>query len=520
VRTYETDRTTRVLARPPRTVTVRLYGESYGVLARKAGEVKGLMSGVAGVHNPEVELPTMQPTLEVEVKLGAALRHGLKPGDVRRAAGTLLQGLTVGDFFEKQKVFEVVVSTAPAKHPSLDQVRALPIDTPGGGQVPLGSVARLRIRPNPTDIRHDAVSRFVDVRAAVRGREVAAVRQDVQRSLRKVSFPLEYHAEIVGGSGGQTTHARFASFVIAAAIGILLLLQAAFRSWRLAFLLLSMLPLAVGGGVLVALAAGSQHSLGAYAGLLAVFCIAARHGIMMIAGIERVAEEEGSERTPAVVQRAARERLVPTVTSAAATLAALVPFVVLGDVPGNEITHEMAAVIGGGLISSTLLILFVLPAAYAHVEAQRLRSPASRSVALPVTSIVLFGLLLFLSGCSDSKSSASAGPPAKVERSGGKTRLVLTSKAAQRLGVRTSVVRRASAHRVRIPYGAVLYEPNGKAIVYTSPAPLQYLRQPIVVDHISGGSALLTSGPRAGARVVTVGGAELLGTEQGVAGEG
>jgi hypothetical protein len=81
-------------------------------------------------------------------------------------------------------------------------------------------------------------------------------------------------------------------------------------------------------------------------------------------------------------------------------------------------------------------------------------------------------------------------------------------------------VRRASAHRVRIPYGAVLYEPNGKAIVYTSPAPLQYLRQPIVVDHISGGSALLTSGPRAGARVVTVGGAELLGTEQGVAGEG
>jgi hypothetical protein len=348
------------------------------------------------------------------------------------------------------------------------------------------------------------------------------VRQDVQRSLRKVSFPLEYHAEIVGGSGDHTSHSRFASFVIAAAIGILLLLQAAFRSWRLAFLLLSMLPLAVGGGVLVALAAGSQHSLAAYAGLLAVFCIAARHGIVLLARIQHLAEREGAERGAAVAQRAARERLVPTVTSAVATMAALVPFVVLGDVPGNEITHEMAAVIAGGLVSSTLLILFVLPAAYAHVEAGRARvSTTSRTAALPMTSIVFVGLLLFLTGCSDSKSSASKAPPAaKVERSGGTTRVVLSPKAAQRLGIRTALVRRAGARRRVIPYGAVLYEPNGKAITYTSPAPLQYVRRPIVVDRIAGGSALLARGPAAGTRVVTVGGDELLGTEQGLAGEG
>jgi Cu/Ag efflux pump CusA len=517
VRTYETDRSSRVLTRPPRTVAVRVYGQSYGVLARKAAEVKRAMGRVAGVRDPKVQLVTLQPTMEVEVKLGAALRQGLKPGDVRRAAGTLLQGLTVGDFFEKQKVFEVVVSATPARRPSLDQVRALPIDTPGGHQVPLGSVARVRIHPNPTDIRHDAVSRYVDVRAGVQGRNVVAVRQDVQRRLDNMSFPLEYHAEVIGGSDASTTHSRFVSFVIAAAVGILLLFQAAFRSWRLAFLLLSILPLAAAGGVLVALVAGSQHSLGAYAGLLAIFCIAARHGIMLIARIERLAAE-GVEGGAGLAQRAARERLLPTLTSVGATIAALVPFVLLGDVAGNEITHEMAAVIAGGLLTSTVLILLVLPAAYAHVGAGRSRAVRSRDAALPLTSIVAVGMLLFLSGCSDSKIDANARPPAKVVHSGGETRVVLTANAAQRLGIRTSLARKRG-HRLAIPYGAVLYEPDGRAITYTSPAPLQYAARRIVVDRISGGSALLVSGPPAGTRVVTVGGDELLGAEQGIEGE-
>jgi Cu/Ag efflux pump CusA len=518
VRTYESDRSSRVLARPPRTIAVRLYGQSFTTLGQKAGEVERLMSHVAGVRDPVAELPTTQPTMEVEVKLGAALRHGLKPGDVRRAAGTLLNGLTVGDFFEQQKVFEVVVQGDPQSRPTVASVRNISIDTPGGGQVPLGSVASVRIHADPTDIRHDSVSRFVDVRATVQGRSPDAVRSDVQRQLKKVSFPLEYHAEVTGGPASHTTHTRFVSFVVAAALGILLLLQAAFRSWRLAFLLLTMLPLAVAGGVIVALAAGSQHSLGAYAGLLAIFCIAARQGLMLISRIERIAEEEGLERGPVVAQRGARERLLPTVTSAATTMAALLPFVILGDRPGNEITDEMAAVILGGMVTSTLLILFVLPAAYSHLVSGRSRVRSEQHAALPLVSVALVAVLL-LSGCADSETPKE-GPAAKVERSGGTTRVVLSSNAARRLGVQTAPVRRAGAHSRAIPYGAVLYEPNGDAIAYTSPAPLQYVRAPIVVDHVAGGSALLSKGPPIGTRVVTVGADELLGTEQGVQGEG
>jgi hypothetical protein len=471
---------------------------------------------VKGVKPPETDALTTQPTFQVRVKLGAALRHGLKPGDVRRAAGTLTQGLVVGDFFDQQKVFEVVVVGKPSHRPSIDQLRSLPIDTPSGGQVPLGSLAEITIDSAPVDIKHDSVSRYLDVTAGVSGRDVGAVRADVQRELKNISFPLEYRAAVIGGSNAHTSHARFASFVIAAALGILLLLQAAFRSWRLALLLLTLLPLAVSGGVLVTLLAGSQHSLGAYAGLLAVFCIAARHGILLL----KRTEELGPTRHSKAPLRAAQERALPTVASVVATVAALLPFMILGDEPGNEITHEMAAVIAGGLVTSTLLVLFVLPAAYSRLRLGRAPSRvASRVASAPVTAVALLGLVLFLSGCSDSKSSASVAPSAKVVDNGGKKTVVLTRTAAKRVGVATAVVHGAGS-RTKVPYDAVLYDPNGKAIVYTNPAPLRYESASVTVAHFKGKTAVLKSGPRKGTRVVTVGGDEILGVEQGVAGEG
>jgi Cu/Ag efflux pump CusA len=520
VRTYENDRMAGVLSRPGDHVRVRLYGQNYQVLAQKAGEVRRMMSRIDGVKAPETDRLTTQPTFQVRVKLGAALAHGLKPGDVRRAAGTLTQGLVVGDFFDQQKVFEVVVLGKPSHSPSIDQLRNLRIDTPNGGQVPLGSLANITLSSAPLDIKHDAVSRYVDVTAAVSGRAVGAVRADVQRQLKNISFPLEYHASVSGGPSAHTTHARFASFVVAAALGIFLLLQAAFGSWRLAILLLTLLPLALSGGVLVALVAGSQHSLGAYAGLLAVFCIAARHGIMLLKRIEAIADELGPKRGAEAAHRAALERVVPTAASATATLAALVPFMVMGDQPGNEITHEMAAVIAGGLVTSTILVLLVVPAAYSHLRLARVPGRIGRrTAAMPATSIALLALLVVLSGCSDSKSSASTAPASKVVSSGGKKTIVLSPTAAKRLGVQTAVVRTAGS-KTKVPYDAVLYEPDGKAIVYTSPAPLRYQRASITVARFKGQTALLRSGPPKGTRVVTVGGDEILGVEQGVAGEG
>ena len=140
--------------------------------------------------------PAEEPTLEVEVDLAAAQRHGIKPGDVRRAAATLLSGVAVGSLFEEQKVFDVVVWGAPKIRSSLIDIRELLVDTPAGGHVRLGDVADVRVAPNPTVIRREAVSRYVDVAANVDGRTLGSAMRDVEGALRTVAFPLEYHPEV------------------------------------------------------------------------------------------------------------------------------------------------------------------------------------------------------------------------------------------------------------------------------------------------------------------------------------
>src|SRR6202011_5949607 len=145
----------------------------------------------------------------------------------------------------------------------------------------LSEVARVAIRANPADISHDAVSRYLDVSAEVRGRSVGSAGAEVTRALAKATFPLEYHAEVLGAQEEHTSHAAFLSYVAAALIGIFLLLHAALGSWRVAALMLLAIPVALSGGVLVALVSSNAGSLGAMAGLLAVLALAVRHAVAL-----------------------------------------------------------------------------------------------------------------------------------------------------------------------------------------------------------------------------------------------
>jgi Cu/Ag efflux pump CusA len=156
---------------------------------------------------------------------------------------------------------------------------------------------------------------------------------------------------------------------IAAAIGVLLLLQASFGSWRLAFLGFLALPLALAGGALGTLADGGTLSLGSLVGFFAVLGIAARSEILMITHLQHLEQQEGETFGPGLVLRAARERFTPIFVSALATGLALVPFVVLGELPGYELVHPLAVVVLGGLVTSTLLNLVVVPPLYLRVAA-------------------------------------------------------------------------------------------------------------------------------------------------------
>ena len=365
-------------------LVVRLYGKDLDVLRGEAEKVRQAVDGVDGVVDPRLERQFEEPTVEIEPDLAAARRHGVKPGDVRRAAGTLVQGITVGSLFEEQKVFDVIVTGVAAARHSPTSIGELPIDTPGGDRVRLADVAEVRVAPSPTVIKREAASRRIDVVADVDGRDLSSVVSDVERRLANLRLPLEYHAEVLDESTErQAAGRRMLGFGIAATIGILLLLQAAFGSWRFASLFFLTTTLALVGGVVAAFIAGGTISLGSLLGFFAVFGIAARNGILLVNRFQHLEREEGEAVGPGLILRGAGERLTPIVMSAGATGLALLPFVVLGGIPGNEIVHPMAVVILGGLVTSTLFSLVVVPVLYLLFAPKARPEPFQRVVGQP-----------------------------------------------------------------------------------------------------------------------------------------
>src|SRR5437763_659525 len=333
VETYESDRTSGVLGERTSTVDVRVYGQSYGRLQAKARELQSRIAGVSGVSGTRIEgMPVQEPTLRIAVSLQQAFNHGLKPGDVRRAVSTSIEGLTVGNFFEQQKVFDVAVRGQAPIRDTVPAIENLQIDQPGGGQVRLADVARVQVQPAPVDIPHDNASRYVDLMATVGGRGVAPVRTDISKRLRGTTLPLDYHADVLGTSEpGHTSHGGFVTYMIAAEIIAFLILQAAFGSWPLAAVLFLTLPLAVSGGVIVAFGTGHDDELGALAGLLAIFALAVRQGVILIARARFLQRRRGAVFGPELVLTATRERLVPILMSVVAVAAAMLPFLVAGD---------------------------------------------------------------------------------------------------------------------------------------------------------------------------------------------
>jgi Cu/Ag efflux pump CusA len=296
----------------------------------------------------------------------------------------MMAGEEVGDIFRDGKAYDIQVWSKPEHRNSLSDIRKLPIDLPRGGVVQLSRVADVRLRPTPNAIEREAGTRKIDVGANVRGRALGAVVGDVEEALEKVQLPLGYSYELIGElAERQAANQRLQRFALVAGIGVLLLLVMAFGSWRLGLMAFLALPMALVGGVLAAyLFSGGIISLGSLVGFFTVLGIVARNGIMLITHCQHLEREEGEAFGPALVLRAAKERLAPILMTALATGLALVPLVIAGEIPGAEIEYPMAIVILGGLVTATLLNLFIVPALYLRFGRRR-TAPAPPAPTLP-----------------------------------------------------------------------------------------------------------------------------------------
>jgi CzcA family heavy metal efflux pump len=365
VETYLNERIDEVLAGSSEPIDVRIFGSDLRLIRQKADEMRDKIAELDGVDVAFVEFQEGVPQMEVKVNLAAAQRYGVKPGDVRRAAATLVESEEVGDIFRGGRAYDVHVWSTPETRNSVQSIYSLPIDTPGGGHVLLGQVARMQIKPLPNVIHHEQTQRVIDVFVGVKGRDLGSVARDVEETVENTNFPLGYHAEVLGEyKERQSAQKRLLLYGIGAAVAIFLLLQASFGSFRLAALSFFTLPIALVGGALAAWLGGGVLSLGSLVGFYTVFGIAARNGILMINHFQHLERDEGMTFGRGLVLRGALERLSPILMTTLATGLALVPLIVSGDVPGHEIEHPLAVVVVGGLVTSTLLNLFVVPSLY------------------------------------------------------------------------------------------------------------------------------------------------------------
>jgi CzcA family heavy metal efflux pump len=360
-------------------IAVKIFGDDLRRLRALAQQVRDSMAKVPGVVDLTIEQQTDIPTLRLQLDRDRIARVGLKVEEVSEAVETAFLGKAVSRVLEGQRSFDLVVRAEEANRQNLEAVRSTLIDTPLGGKVPLALLAEVRKDLGPNIISREDVQRKIVVSSNVAGRDLQGVVRDIQSNVAKnVSLPQGYYVTY----GGQFESAQEASQTIgllsALVIGgIVLLLMAALRSLRDALIILVNLPLALIGGIFGIFLSGGVLSVASLIGLITLFGIAARNGIMMVSHIRHLMEEEG-ESFERAVERGAMERLSPIMMTALCAGLALLPLVLRGGEPGSEILTPMAIVILAGLFSSTALNMIVVPVLYLRFG----RPVAEKGVAL------------------------------------------------------------------------------------------------------------------------------------------
>jgi CzcA family heavy metal efflux pump len=366
VQTYLHERIDEVLTNgTTEDLAVYIYGPDLSTLQRLGRELAGRLSVIPGLSDVQPAALEFIPQATVTVKIAAASRYGLTPGDVRRQAAIMMASEPMSEIATGGKLYIVAAWTTAATRSNLTDLERLPIDTPSGGHVALGTVASIAMEPSPSQIIRDNGVRMQEVDVDVTGRDLGSAAAAVRAAVATVKLPPGYTAQLEGEAiEREAAQRRLIYYGIAAALAILLLLQAAFRSWRLAIMLVVTLPMALVGGVIAAWGDLGTITLGALVGFFTVLGIAARNGILLISHFRHLEDVEEEPFGPELVIRGTAERLSPILMTALATALALAPLVIYGNQPGQEIEYPMAVVILGGLATSTLLNLFVLPSLY------------------------------------------------------------------------------------------------------------------------------------------------------------
>jgi len=346
-------------------VALRLQGPDLEILRAEAARDAGVMASIRGADQVQVEREVDVPQVEIRFDREAAARDGLTMENLREMTTATLFGVRAGEVYEGQKVFDVWVKGEEEFREDPRAIGGMPIDLPSGGRVPLETVARIEIGQEPNTINRQSGTRQIVVTSNAVGRDIGGFAEEARRRVEARRLPPGYFRTWEGEYEAQkTTRDELLLLGAAAAVGIFLLLCTDFGAARPALLVMANLPLALVGGIAAAAAGGGRLSIGSLVGLITLFGISTRNSIMLVSHYHRLESEDGAVRGPDLILRGSLDRLSPILMTALVTGLGLLPLAIGGGRAGQEIEHPMAVVILGGLASSTLLNLLVLPPVY------------------------------------------------------------------------------------------------------------------------------------------------------------
>jgi CzcA family heavy metal efflux pump len=363
VNTFLTERINETLSGYTAPVAIDIYGNDLKALDAAAQEVARVLGGVRGAASLQIQSPLGLPQLSIKLRRPDLIRWGFDPVQVLDLIRTAYQGDVVGQTYDEDRVFDVVVKLAPSRREAVLDLRDLPIKAPDGTYVPLRQLADVDFTSGLYQIQHQGGRRVQTVTLDVEGRDLASFVQDAQAQIAaKAKLPSGTYIEFTGAAEGEAQAQHdLALKALLAGIGIVILLSIVTRNWRNLLLILANLPFALVGGIVVALLSGGVLSLGSLIGFVTLFGITLRNSMMMISHYEHLVEVDGMPWGLDTAIRGAADRLAAILMTSLVTGLGLLPLAVGMNAPGREIEGPMALVILGGLVTSTALNLLVLP---------------------------------------------------------------------------------------------------------------------------------------------------------------
>ncbi|MBA4419130.1 MAG: CusA/CzcA family heavy metal efflux RND transporter [Syntrophus sp. (in: bacteria)] len=346
-------------------IAVKIFGRELFRLRAIAEDVRSEMSQVEGIADLAIEQQADIPQVRIVPRRSELLKYGLSVSQVAEATEVAMFGKVVSRTLEGDRGFDILVRFDDSAKKDIESVKAVLVDTPGGAKVPLSAVADISSAKGPNSISRENVQRKMVVQANVSGRDLRSVYEDVNSRIEKnLKLPPGYYIEYGGQFKSEAEASRMIGILsLLSLLAIFLILYMEFRSFRLTVLVMVNLPLALIGGIIVIFLTGRVVSIASIVGFITLFGIATRNGILLVSHYRHLMTAEGKSLRDAVFQ-GSMERLRPVIMTALAAGLALVPFAMAADKPGNEILSPLAIVILGGLLSSMLLNMVVLPSLY------------------------------------------------------------------------------------------------------------------------------------------------------------